>query len=78
MIRVASDELDNLELRLRLLAGHKETSARTSRCCLRAAQALRELSVRLNGDANTKRVEGPDVLEVADWEAADVVAGKKP
>lgn len=77
MIRVASDELDNLELRMRLLAGHKDTTRSTASRCYAAAKALRALSLRLNEDADTKRIDGPDVLEIEDWQAAYVVAGKK-
>jgi hypothetical protein len=77
MIRVTSEELDNLELRLRLLAGHDNTKRATAQKCRRVANAIRDLSLRLNDDAGCRRIGGPDVLSIDDWQAADVVGGTK-
>lgn len=78
MIKVTSEELDNLELRLRLLANAAEAGSSPRRLARRVADALRSLSVSLNKDAACKRIEGPDVLQAEDWEASNTIKATKP
>lgn len=79
MIKVTSEELDNLELRLRLLANAAEAGTKPRRLARRTAEALRALSVSLNQDAYCKGVAGgPDILQAEDWEASNTIKATKP
>jgi len=77
MIKVTSEELDNLELRLRLLANAAEAGSAPKRLSRRAADALRALSFSMNKDRSCARVPGPDVLEADDYLVSNTIKAIK-
>lgn len=77
-MKVTSEELDNLELRLRLLANAAEAGSRPKRLARRAAAALRALSLSMNQDAECRGALGQfTALQAHDREVADTVKAAK-
>lgn len=71
MISITNVELDDLELRCRLLARAGNASAATKRKAADLVEHLRNLSVAIGEDLAC--VGCPQKLACADWEAANAI-----